>query len=99
MNQTDKLATALRAVLDNTQQIADAKAQALELEGKRDNIHHEAVRVIKSSGKDQVLFRGTIFKLGTDPKEDEGNITLEISTFDGLVLEDDSGDNNNNNND
>lgn len=87
MNQTDKLTIALGSVLDNDQDIKDSKAKVLALESKRDSVLSEAVRVMKCSGKDQVFFRGTIFTLETDPKEDEGNNdVLDISVFEGLVL-------------
>jgi hypothetical protein len=90
MNHTDKLANALEAVLDNDQQIEVAQAHLLELETKSENVLAEAIRVIKSSGKEQVLFRGTIFKLGTDPAEDSGhNDTLDVSPFDGVIIGED----------
>lgn len=93
MNQTAKLANALGAVLDNDQQIKVAQAHLLELETKSENVMAEAIRVIKSSGKDQILFKGTIFKLGTDPAEDTGNTgnndTLDVFPFDGVIIGED----------
>lgn len=92
MDQTAKLVNALGSVLDNGQQIIDSRAKVLELEKRHRGFLTEAIRVMKSSGKDQILYKGKIFKLGTDPKEDTGNNDfLEVSTFAGHILVDKEG--------
>lgn len=92
MDQTAKLVNALGSVLDNGQQIIDSRAKVLELEKRHQGFLTEAIRVMKSSGKNQILYKGKIFKLGTDPKEDTGNNDfLEVSTFAGHILVDKEG--------
>lgn len=92
MDQTAKLVNALGSVLDNGQQIIDSRAKVLELEKRHQGFLTEAIRVMKSSGKNQILYKGKIFKLETDPKEDTGNNDfLEVSTFAGHILVDKEG--------
>ena len=84
MNQDDKVRIALRAVSKQIALIADLKQSLQVEEALYVEVEAKAIQVLKAVGQQQVLFGGTIFKLGTDPEQDTD--TLEIEVFAGLLL-------------